>query len=119
MLGGLKTSVCVFASLFFKAFSVRGLETRFERRAMQAEAFKPPTIGKLRAMGLEGMWVHCARAGCGHSAALAFDRLGLPDDVPFPEISPRRRFTCSGCGAVASAVTPDWREYHASGMGKG
>jgi hypothetical protein len=79
----------------------------------------PPTIGKLKSMGLAGVWVSCTRAGCQRSVAPGFDQLGLPDDLLFPEIPARRRFICSGCGAKTVSVTPDWREYRAlGGMGK-
>jgi hypothetical protein len=49
---------------------------------------------------------------------MAFDQLGLPADLPFPDIPARRRFVCSACGGVTASVTPDWREYRARGMGK-
>jgi hypothetical protein len=78
----------------------------------------PPTIGHMKMLGLAGVWVTCTRDRCHRDVALGFDQLGLPDDLPFPEIGARRRFVCSACGSKAVSVTPDWREYRARGMGK-
>ena len=79
---------------------------------------QPPTIGHMKSLGLTGVWVSCTRDGCKRSVALEWDKIGLPDDLPFPEIPARRRFVCSSCGAAAVSVTPDWREYRFQGMRK-
>jgi hypothetical protein len=61
-----------------------------------------PTIASLKAQGLTGVSPVCR--GCHHSAPVAFDVIGLPDETPFPEIGHARRFRCSTCGARDFAV---------------
>ncbi len=76
----------------------------------------PPTIADLKRMGLTGVLPLCR--DCKHSGAVAFDALHLPDDTPFPLILRARRFRCEHCGSRDCQVTPDWRNYRASGMGR-
>jgi len=76
----------------------------------------PPTIAKLKQMGLTGVLPLCR--DCKHSGAVAFETLALPDDTPFPTISRHRRFRCLACGSRDCEVTPDWANYRASGMGR-
>jgi hypothetical protein len=76
----------------------------------------PPTIGDLKKMGLTGVLPLCR--DCKHAGAVPFDALGLPDDTPFPLILRKRRFRCEPCGSRDCQLTPDWRDYRASGMGR-
>jgi hypothetical protein len=75
----------------------------------------PPTIGKLKAMGVRQFAVTCARPGCRHSSKVTFKQAGLPDEMYFPDIAYVRRFTCTACGAREVAVTPDWTTHRAAG----
>lgn len=75
----------------------------------------PPTIGALKTLGVTGVLPLCR--DCKHGGAVAFDALGLPDDTPFPQVLGLRRFRCQNCGSRDCHVTPDWRNYRASGMG--
>ncbi|WP_298352984.1 hypothetical protein [Rhodoblastus sp.] len=77
----------------------------------------PPSIAHLKAQGVAGVSTFCR--ACGHSGAVAFDALGLPDDVLFPMIARARRFRCSACGARDCGVMPDWSGYRAPGIGGG
>jgi hypothetical protein len=83
---------------------------------MRSESKNPPTIATLSASGVAGVYVLCQN--CWRSTAIPFDRLGLPDQTPFPIIVRLRRFRCEGCGGLRAAVTPDCREYKAPGMGR-
>lgn len=47
----------------------------------EAPPAKPPTIGRMKALGLADVWVTCTRADCGRDVTLSFDQLGLPDDL--------------------------------------
>ncbi len=76
---------------------------------------KPPTIAKLKSMGLEGVEVMCR--DCRRSTALPFNVIALPDETLFPYIVKLRRFRCEGCGSHKAVVTPDWRGMNARGMG--
>jgi hypothetical protein len=75
----------------------------------------PPSIAHLKAQGVAGVCPFCR--ACGHSGAVAFAAIGLPDATPFPKIARARRFRCSACGARDYAVMPDWSGYRAPGMG--
>jgi hypothetical protein len=77
----------------------------------------PPTIAKLKSMGLSGFRVTCDLMTCRHSASLAFEAAGVDDSAAFPSISERRRFVCSRCGGRAISIMPDWRGHKASGIG--
>jgi hypothetical protein len=85
-------------------------------RPMRSESKNPPTIASLSASGVAGVHVLCQ--DCRRSTALPFGRLGLPVQTLFPAIIRLRRFRCEGCGGNRAAVTPDWREYKAPGMGR-
>jgi hypothetical protein len=78
----------------------------------------PPTIGYLRRDGLEGVMVQCANIACRRTADLPWDALRLPEDTPFPDVVRLARFRCIGCGWSACYVSPNWRGYHAQGMGR-
>ncbi|MDR3570591.1 MAG: hypothetical protein P4L81_00100, partial [Candidatus Pacebacteria bacterium] len=80
------------------------------------EPANPPTIGRLKAMGCEGVFVTCR--DCRRSESVPFDVIALPDETLFPNIAKLRRFRCGGasasgerggCGSRAALVTPDWR----------
>ena len=75
----------------------------------------PPTIARLKAMGVEGIDVTCR--DCRRSASLPFDVIALPDETLFPHIAKLRRFRCEGCCSKWAVVTPDWRRMDAPGMG--
>ena len=75
----------------------------------------PPTIGDLKAMGVEGVDVTCR--DCRRSEPVPFAVLALPDETLFPRIVKLRRFRCAGCGSRAAFVTPDWRGMKAPGAG--
>ena len=90
-----------------------------EESMAKAGSLPPPTIARLREMGVEGVFAVCGNADCRHSAPISFDVLGVQDDVFFPEIIRRRKFVCSQCGGRVASLTPDWRGLKASGMGKG
>jgi hypothetical protein len=68
----------------------------------------------MKAKGLTGVCPVCR--ACHHSASVAFDAIGLPDETSFPEIARARRFRCSACGARDFAIVPDWTGYRAPGM---
>jgi hypothetical protein len=74
------------------------------------------TIAHLKAQGVTGACPFCR--SCGHSGAVLFEAMGLPDATPFPAISRARRFRCLSCGARDCAVMPDWSSYRASRMGR-
>ena len=76
----------------------------------------PPSIAHLKAQGVSGVSTFCR--SCGHSGAVAFDALRLPDQMPFPMIASARRFRCSACGARNFGMMPDWTGYRAPGMGR-
>ena len=76
----------------------------------------PPSIAHLKARGVAGVATFCRSYG--HSGAVAFDALRLPDDMLFPMIARARRFRCSACGARDCGAMPDWGGYLAPGMGR-
>jgi len=75
----------------------------------------PPTIAKLRAMGVAGAYVTCR--GCQRSKPVAFDLLKLPPETFFPDIVKLRRFACRDCGSRIAVLTPDWRGMRTPGAG--
>lgn len=75
----------------------------------------PPTIADLKAIGMTGVQVTCDF--CQRSKAMAWDALGLPDEMLFPTIVHRRRFSCSACDRKGVTVVPDWRTYCPQGGG--
>ncbi len=85
--------------------------------AKTSNPIAPPSIADLRRMGLTGIHVTCTDQNCRHGGVLAWDRLLLSEDIPFPEIQFRRRFCCQACGSSSVHIMPDWGAYKASGMG--
>jgi hypothetical protein len=75
-----------------------------------------PTIASLKRQGLTGVLPLCR--DCRHTGAVTFDALRLPDETPFPEIARAKKFRCGACGSRDCRVSPDWRDYRASGMGR-
>jgi hypothetical protein len=75
----------------------------------------PPTIARLKSMGLTGFRVTCDLMTCRHSASLAFETAAIDDGAEFPSID-KRRFVCSACGGRAVHIVPDWRGHTASGI---
>ena len=75
----------------------------------------PPTIARLKAMGVEGVYVLCR--DCRRSEPVSFDVVALPDETLFPNIVKLRRFRCERCGSTNAVVTPDWRGMNAPGAG--
>ncbi len=82
---------------------------------MHHELTNPPTIDKLRSMGVEGAYITCR--GFQRSKPIPFDVMALPDETFFPDIAKLRRFKCEGCGSRMAVVTPDWRGMKAPGAG--
>jgi hypothetical protein len=83
---------------------------------MRRESKNPPSIASLKAAGVRGFYATCR--DCRRSTPMVFDVLALPDERAFPDIGKGCRFRCKGCGSAQAAVTPDWREYKAPGMGR-
>lgn len=81
--------------------------------APSREHAKPPTIGCLKAMGVDGVDIVCR--DCRRSTSLPFDAIALPDQTLFPDVVKLRRFRCEGCGSTRAVVTPDWRGMKAPG----
>jgi hypothetical protein len=75
----------------------------------------PPTIGNLRAQGLTGAKITCT--GCRRTADLTWEKIGLPDETPFPQIKAMKRFTCSVCKSRTCHMSPDWTGHKAQGSG--
>jgi hypothetical protein len=78
----------------------------------------PPTIAKLKSMGVDAFRVTCVHGFCFHSAFVNFETAGVPDQAPFPSSTERRRFVCTRCGGRAVSVMPDWRNHIACGTGR-
>lgn len=70
--------------------------------------FDPPSIDFLLRQGVAGLRVSCRTGYCAHSAALRFDAMGLPADLPFPAIEASGRLVCSACGGRLVSTMPDW-----------
>jgi len=64
----------------------------------------PPTIAKLKNMGVLRFAVTCARANCRHSSKVTFEQAGLPENLHFTDIALVRRFTCVKCGGREVAI---------------
>jgi len=80
-----------------------------------AEPTNPPTIARLKAMGVQGIFATCR--DCQRSESVPFDVIALPDETLFPTIAKLRRFRCGGCSCRLAVVTPDWRGMKAPGAG--
>lgn len=70
------------------------------------EPIAPPTIGFLRAQGIQTFRVSCVGGNCVRSAIVAFEAIGLPDDLPFPAIGRGGRLVCSACGGRTVHLMP-------------
>ncbi len=70
----------------------------------------PPTIAYLRGQGVTGARVTCRNAACGRSVTVPFDKMGLPDDTPFPQIARLRKWVCQKCKGRQVSVMPEWRD---------
>ncbi len=69
-----------------------------------------PTIAYLRSQGVTGARVSCRNVERGRSVTVPFDRMGLPDDTPFPQIARARKWVCQKCKGRQVSVMPDWRD---------
>ena len=76
----------------------------------------PPTITKLKSMGVRQFNVTCARPDCRHSSKVTFEETGLPDNLHFPDVAMVRRFTCIKCGGRDVRIMPDWTTHRAVGV---
>ncbi len=70
----------------------------------------PPTIATLRNQGVIGVRVCCRNANCGRAVTVPFEKIGLPEDTPIPQIARLRRWVCQKCGGRQVSVMPDWRD---------
>ena len=89
--------------------------SKIARTPCMRKSSNPPTIAKLKSMGVAGIDVACR--DCLRSTSLPFDLIALLDETLFPDIVKLRRFRCEGCGSKRAVVTPDWRGMKAPGMG--
>lgn len=83
-----------------------------------------PTIADTRAQNITTLRLCCRGlhrgTTCWHSAEMALDALGLPDDAAFVHIGELRRFRCARCGSTEVQVLPLWpdvRRKHEAAMG--
>ena len=74
----------------------------------------PPTIAKLKSMGVRRFSVTCSKFDCRHSANVDFAQAGLPDNLYFPDIAMVRRVTCAKCGGRDVGLMPDWTTHRAA-----
>lgn len=72
----------------------------------------PPTIAYLRSQGVMGARVSCRNAECGRTVTVPFDRMGLAEDTPFPQIARLKRWVCQQCKGCTVSVMPDWQHPH-------
>ena len=70
----------------------------------------PPTIAYLRGQGVMGARVSCRNTDCSRTVTVPFDKMGLPEDTPFPQIARLRKWICAKCGGRQISVMPDWRD---------
>lgn len=77
---------------------------RVIRTTQPAAPVGPPTVGHLRALGVEGVRLWCSR--CGHHAILSWAAMRAKDDEPFPTSG--RRLSCSACSGREVQRMPDW-----------
>jgi hypothetical protein len=70
------------------------------------EAFRPMTLGNMRANGVHTLAVHCGGRSCHHQAVLDFS--SYPDHVSVPSFGPR--MVCTLCGAVGADARPNWND---------
>ena len=76
----------------------RGARRRFLEIVMTSPPPNPPTIARLKAMGVAGVFAFCRN--CKRSEPVPFDVVALPDETLFSNISKLRRFRCEGCGST-------------------
>ena len=70
----------------------------------------PPDIAYLRRQGVVGARISCKGEHCGRTVTVPFDKIGLPEDTPFPQIARLRKWVCQKCGSREVSVMPDWRD---------
>jgi hypothetical protein len=80
---------------------------------MTVYAGPPPDIAHFKGHGLGGIVITCTN--CNRMSVMGWDKLGLPDSTPFPDIDRLKRFACSGCGSKAVTIAPDWAQYRPPG----
>jgi hypothetical protein len=73
---------------------------------MTAFAGHPPDIAHFKGHGLRGVLITCTN--CTRMSVMGWEKLGLPDSTPFPDIDRLKRFACSACGSKAVTIAPDW-----------
>lgn len=78
----------------------------------------PPTIARLKSMGALQFRVTCSRTDCRHSSHVTFEAARVGDEIPFPEITERRRFVCTRCAGHVVSIMPDWSNHSAQGVGR-
>lgn len=70
----------------------------------------PPTIASLRRQGVISARISYKEEHCGRAVTVAFDKIDLPEDTPFPQIARLRKWVCVKCGSRNVFVMPDWRD---------
>ncbi len=78
--------------------------TRVIRTSPRQTAEPPPTVGRLKAQGVQGVRLWCI--ACGRYAVMSWTRLNASDEQPFPDVGHRLR--CSACGGREVQRMPDW-----------
>jgi hypothetical protein len=71
----------------------------------------------MRRTGLSAFVVECAALYCYHQARIEFDALALPDELSSLDVTKRRRFVCTKCGARKVRVYACWADFSAPGNG--
>jgi hypothetical protein len=77
----------------------------------------PATIADLRRIGLSAFVIECAALYCYHEKRFEFDAPALPDELSSLDVTKRRRFLYTKCGARKVTVHACWRDYSAPGNG--
>ena len=85
---------------------------RNPRRAYDKDGreIPPMTVANVRSLGCKTVEAFCEAMGCGHSAVVELDPLGLPGDFPAPDIALRLR--CSRCGSKRVVTRLNMKEYY-------
>jgi hypothetical protein len=71
----------------------------------------PATIADMRRIGVSAFVIECAALYCYHQARIEFDALALPDELSSLDVTKRRRFICTKCGARKVTAHACWRDY--------
>jgi hypothetical protein len=74
-----------------------------------------PDIAHFKGHGLTGAKFTCT--ACYRVIAMTWEKIGLPDSTPFPDIERLKRYACSTCGSKAITIMPDWSAYNPQGGG--